>query len=94
MKRNVLLIPFVAVLALMVVGFASAVSFNIEGLDVADTDITDGYTSAFTAGEIVPVRVWFSADEDQSDVEIEVEFRGYDETETVSQAISKAEGGE
>ena len=85
MKKNVLLVPFVVVLALMFVGLVSAVNFYVVDVEVDGADVTGGMTSGFIAGDVVPVRVWFSANEDQSNVEIEVEFQGYDETETVSQ---------
>jgi len=91
MKRKILLVPFVAVLALMVVGFASAVSFDVTGLEADGADLLLSDNSGFAAGSVVPVRVWFEADDNQSDVEIEVEFQGYDETETVSQDFGYVE---
>ena len=94
MKTNVLLIPFVAVLTLMIVSFASAVTFTVDQVEV-DGAVMDNNlaVSGFSAGNVVPVRVWFYADEDQSNVEIEVEFQGYDETETVSQDFGFIENG-
>ena len=73
MKRNILLIPFVAVLALMVVGFASAstlasnvtVEFNGEIIGLNDN-------LASFAGDVVPVKVTFVAESNASDVKIEV----------------------
>ena len=92
MKRNILLIPFVAIMTLMVLGFASAVPFNIERVTVAGIDVNDSM-AGFAAGETVPVKVTFSADEYQSNVEIEVEFRGYDRTESISQDFGFVENG-
>lgn len=91
MKRNVLLIPFVAVLALMVVGFASAVSFSIIEVEADGAVLTPSSNAGFIAGDVVPVRVWFESNEDQKNVEIEVEFKGYDETESVSQDFGYVE---
>jgi len=89
--KNILLVPFVAVLLLMVVGFASATPFAITGVEVDGADVTGGIVSGFAAGSVVPVRVWFTSSSDQSDVEIEVEFQGYDETDTVSQDFGYVE---
>ncbi|HDL02262.1 MAG TPA: hypothetical protein ENH20_00325 [Candidatus Pacearchaeota archaeon] len=92
MKRNVLLIPFVAVLALMLVSFASAVTFDIVKVEVDGAALSPGANNdGFAAGSTVPVRVWFEADDNQSNVEIEVEFQGYDDTETVSQDFGYVE---
>ena len=92
MKKNILLVPFVAVLALMIVGLASAGSlFSIDAVEVSDTLVSSNGVTGFVAGATVPVRVWFTAEEDQSEVEIEVEFRGYDETDDVSQDFGYVE---
>jgi len=93
MKRNILLVPFVAVLLLMVVGFASAVTFSINEVEADGAILTSISNSGFIAGDVIPVRVWFEASEDQSDVEIEVEFKGYDQTEAVSQDFGYVEAG-
>ena len=99
MKKNILLVPFIAVLALMVVGFASASSdvftitnVEMDGVVLSDSSYSDN--SGFMAGDIVPVRVWFevkNSNDSQSNVEIEVEFDGYDNTESVSQDFGYAE---
>jgi len=99
MKKNILLVPFVAVLALMIVGFASAGVFDITEVEIDGVSL-DGHDSSsnagFMAGDMVPVRVWFAVEsfaDNQSDVEIEVEFDGYDQTEVVSQDFGYAESG-
>lgn len=93
MKKNMLLVPFLAVLTLMIVGFASASLFSISEVEVDDTIVSSSGNTGFFAGEMVPVRVWFTADTDQEDVGIEVEFRGYDKTESVSQDFGSVEAG-
>ena len=99
MKRNILLVPFVAVLALMIVGFTSASAdvFNITDVEMDDAFLSvNNDNTGFMAGDVVPVRVWFKvldSAEDQDDVEIEIEFDGYDETETVSQDFGFADSG-
>jgi len=86
MKNNVLLIPFIAVLALMVVGFASAgvdlVKDGSDGITVelSDTNLNvDGRVVANIIGDVVPIRVMFDAAIDSDRVEVEVEIEGFRE---------------
>ena len=93
MKRNILLVPFVAVLALMFVGFASAnlasnvyVEFNGEGIGFNDN-------LASFAGEVVPVRVTFTAGEDADDVKIEVGmYDGRDDVDAATGRFNTVQG--
>jgi len=92
MKRNILLIPFIAVLALMFVGFASAstltglhdddviVEFNGEVIGLNDN-------LASFAGDVVPIRVTFIARTDADDVKIEVGM--YDGRDDVDAATGR-----
>ena len=73
MKRNVLLVPFVAVLTLLVVAFASAeLAVNI------DTDFNGVELGANTmVGGVVPVRVTFDSIADEEDVKVKVYMEGH-----------------
>jgi len=79
MKKNVLLIPFVAVLTLLVVTFASAqlaypssisTEFNGVVLDSSNTMVGD-------VDGVVPVRVTFKADGYETDVRVKVYMEGH-----------------
>jgi hypothetical protein len=72
MKRNMLLVPFVAVLALLVVGFASAGLANNVQVELNGESIGLNGNLASFAGDVVPVKVTFTAGEDAEDVKIEV----------------------
>ncbi|MBT7102531.1 hypothetical protein HN935_03410 [archaeon] len=72
MKRNMLLVPFVAVLALLVVGFASAGLANNVQIELNGESIDLDDNLASFAGDVVPVRVTFVAGEDAEDVKVEV----------------------
>lgn len=72
MKKNIFLIPFVAVITLMIIGFASAslatnVSVELNGEEIGLND-----NLASFAGDVVPIKVTFTAGEDADDVKIEV----------------------
>ena len=72
MKRNMLLVPFVAVLALMFVGFASSdLADNVE-VELNGELIGFSNNLASFAGDVVPVKVTFVAGEDAEDVKVEV----------------------
>ncbi len=93
MKRNVLLIPFVAVLTLMLVGCASAATFHVNKVEMDGANVVNEAVSGFSAGSVVPVRVWFDSTKNQSNVEIKAEFQGYDGTRAVSQNFGFVEAG-
>jgi len=85
MKRNILLIPFVAVLALMFVGFASAGLANNVYVELNGEEIGLNDNLASFAGDVVPVKVTFVAGEDADDVRIEVGmYDGRDDVDAVS----------
>ena len=78
MKRNVLLVAFIAVLTLMVVGFASADEL-VTGID---TEFNGVWLNQNTnmAGDVsgtVPVKVIFDASKDMSDVKVKVYMEGH-----------------
>ncbi len=97
MKTNVLLIPFVAVMTLLIVGFASAdlaltgsvvVEFNGEVITDDDSE-----NLASFAGDVVPIKVTFTADENASDVKIEVGmYDGRDDTEASTGRFNVVDG--
>ncbi|MBT6689813.1 hypothetical protein HN903_00620 [archaeon] len=76
MKRNVLLIPFVAVLTLLVASVASAgLATNI------DTDFNgvalSGSTMVGDVDDVVPIRVTFDSIADETDVKVKVYMEGH-----------------
>jgi hypothetical protein len=75
MKRNVFLVPFFAVLTLMLVGFASASLTTQEDIYFNDELISGSVTNvAGFSGESVPIVVRFEAAETSEDVKIKVEI--------------------
>ena len=77
MKRNVLLIPFVAVMTLMVVAFASAGLASDIDTDFNGVDLTSSNTMVGDVDDVVPVRVTFTADVDAADVKVKVYMEGH-----------------
>ncbi|MFH1522096.1 MAG: hypothetical protein ABIF18_04015 [archaeon] len=82
MKRNVLLIPFIAVLTLMVVGFASANLATGVVVKLNGEDILTGNELVSFSGDVVPIKVTFAAGESSSDVKVKVSV--YDGRDDVS----------
>ena len=78
MKRNLLLVPFIVVLALMAVGFASA-----DLADYIDTEFNgvelnmNVDTMAGAVNDVIPVRVTFRAYDDAEDVKVKVYMEGH-----------------
>ena len=77
MKRNVLLIPVIAVLTLMVISFASGCVANITSTEFNGVTLTAETTMASSVGDVVPVRVVFNALDNVSDVRVKVYMDGY-----------------
>lgn len=77
MKRNVLLIPFVAVVTLLVLSFTSA----CELADNIQTEFNGvslgGSTVVGDVDDVVPVRVTFTAGTNASDVRVKVYMEGH-----------------
>jgi len=93
MKRNILLIPFVAVLALMFVGFASAGLANNVYVELNGEEIGLNDNLASFAGDVVPIKVTFTAGEDADDVRIEVGmYDGRDDVDAVSNRFNTVDG--
>ena len=84
MKRNMLLVPFLAVLTLLVVGFASA--DLATGVNVELNGETFPMDSDFVSfsGDVVPVEVVFIAGEDAEDVKVRVSIYDGRDDVTVS----------
>ncbi len=77
MKRNVLLVPFIAVLTLMIIGFASATLAGNINTDFNGVTLNAASTIASSVGSVVPVRVTFNALDNASDVRVRVYIDGY-----------------
>ena len=77
MKRNLFLFPFVAVVALMIVGFASAELASNVGVEFSDVELGASTTMVGNVGEVVPVRVTFRAAADAEDVKVKVFMEGH-----------------
>ncbi len=79
MKKNIFLIPFIAVITLMVVCFASAelatptsIVTEFNGIELGAGAVVVG-----TVGEVVPIKITFDADIDSSDVRVRVYMEGH-----------------
>jgi len=77
MKRNLFLIPFVAVVTLMIVGFASACLATNVDVEFSDVKLGASTTMVGNVGEVVPVRVTFRASIDAEDVKVKVSMEGH-----------------
>ena len=78
MKRNLLLIPFIAVLTFMVIGFASANLATDVYTEFNGVTLNSGATTmAGDVDSVVPVRVTFDADEDMDDVKVKIYMEGH-----------------
>ena len=80
MKRNTLLVPFLAVLIVMAVGFVSADDLaNVATLSTEFNGVSldDGLLLSAAVGDVIPVRVLFTAVTDASDVVLEVSMNGF-----------------
>lgn len=84
MKKNILLIPFIAILTLLIAGFASAgLASNIE-TDFNSVRLDSGVTMVGSVNDVVPVRVTFNAAENASDVKVKVYMEGHRDDVSVS----------
>jgi uncharacterized membrane protein len=77
MKRNIFLVPFFAVLTLMLVGFASANLANSVDTSFNDVLLGSSMTMAGDVSDNVPVRVTFDADDNATDVRVKVRMEGH-----------------
>ncbi len=82
MKRNTLSVPLFVALTLFLVGFAAAGELAVPGsVETRFNDIVLSSAPSTTfvagfAGEVVPVRVTFTADTDMADVRVKVSMEG------------------
>jgi len=92
MKRNLTFMSLLAVLV-MTIGFASALG-DINTVEFNGVKLTEGsgMNIAVSPGEVVPVWVQFTADDNASDVTIEVEIKGRNGV-SVSRDLSDIEAG-
>lgn len=96
MEKRKFLIPFLAALTFLLVGFVSADDLT-SGVDVEFNGIVleEGAQNAVAgfSGEVVPVEVFFTAKEDSGDVKIELElYSGSDDVEVESRRFNVVEG--
>lgn len=78
MNSKTYLIPFIAILTVMIVGFASALYTAPVVVTFNDVILTEGSpTSAAFSGDTVPVRVVFNANVDAKDVRVKVWLEGF-----------------
>ena len=77
MKKNVLLIPFVAVLTLLIVSMASAVLTDNVNTKFNGVALSNTTTMVGNVGDVVPLRITFDATADASDVRIKVYMEGH-----------------
>ncbi len=94
MKRNLLLVPFIAVITLMVVGFASAnLATNID-TEFNGVTLNSGTTvMAGNVDSVVPVRVTFDADDDMDDVKVKIYMEGHRDDVSASTSRFDIEDG-
>jgi len=95
MKRNLLMIPFVAVATLMIVVFASAGLTDGVDTEFNGVELFEGSSNAMSGavGDVVPVRVTFDADEDMSDVKVKVYMEGHRDDVSASTSRFDIEDG-
>lgn len=80
MKKNVLLVPFIAAMALLFVGMVSAAELATSvGTEFNGVLLSSGTTMTGDVSSTVPVRVTFNAIENMSDVKINVRMEGHRE---------------
>ena len=77
MKRNLFLIPFVTVITLLVVCFASAGLATDIHVKFNSVELGDTTTMVGNVGEVVPVRVTFMSFANESDVKVKVSMEGH-----------------
>jgi len=80
MNTKTFLVPILAVLAICLVGFASAGELVNGSVTTTFNDVvlsTSGMTMAGASGEVVPVRVTFNALNDAQDVKVRVWMEGF-----------------
>ena len=80
MKRNTLLVSFLTVLIVMTVGFVSAGDLAVVGslsTEFNGVSLDDNISLSAVVGDVVPVRVLFTAVTNASDVVLEVSMNGF-----------------
>lgn len=76
MKTNLIFVSLLAVLV-MAMGFSSALADDIS-VEFDGVTLSGSSSIAVSPGEVVPVLVIFTADDNASDVDLEVEIKGSD----------------
>lgn len=93
MKKNVLLVPFVALLALLITGFASAnLAGNID-TEFNNVQLGAGITMTGSVNDNVPIRVTFDAVDNATDVKVKIYMEGHrDEISTSTDRFDIEDG--
>jgi len=91
-KNYKLLVPFFAVALLLLVSFSSAFA-TIDKVEFNGVELDNVTTVVGSVGSTVPVLVQFTATDDATEVEIEIEINGYREDVSASKYIGRVENG-
>ncbi|MAG40024.1 hypothetical protein CMI41_03590 [Candidatus Pacearchaeota archaeon] len=91
MKRTNFVVPFIAVLTLLLVNFAVAFA-SVDSVEFNGVEL-DGITMAGMVDDTVPVKVIFTANEDAADVNLEVEMYGFRDDVSADADIDDIEDG-
>ncbi len=92
MKRTSFVVPFIAVLTLLLVNFAAALA-TVDSVDLNGVELGSSTVMAGMVGDTVPVKVVFTANQDASNVELEVEMYGFRDDVSADAKISDIEDG-
>jgi len=87
MKKNILLVPFIAALTLMIVSFASAGLVTGVNVELNGQNILSGNQLVSFSGDTVPIKVTFTSNVNSSDVKIRVSV--YDGRRDVSASTER-----
>ena len=94
MKRTNLVVPFIAVLTLLLVNFAVAFS-TVDSVEFngVELHVSPAVTMSGMVDNTVPVKIIFTANENASNVELEVEMYGFRDDVSADVKIADIEDG-
>lgn len=93
MKRTNLIVPFIAVLTLLLVSFAAASIADVNSVEFNGVTLGSSTVMAGAVGDTVPVKVIFTANENASDVNLEVTMYGFRDDVSADADIADLEDG-
>jgi uncharacterized membrane protein len=91
MKRTSFVVPFIAVLTLLLANFAVAFA-TVDSVEFNSVEL-NGITMAGMVDDTVPIRVVFTATDNASNVELEVSMNGFRDDVSADVKISDVEAG-